>query len=63
MAQSKHYKEQLAKIDRENLYHPLEAVTLAQETSSKKYDATIDVAMRLSVDPVSYTHLTLPTKA
>ncbi|MCP1388739.1 50S ribosomal protein L1 [Corynebacterium sp. TA-R-1] len=48
---SKHYKEQLAKVDRESVYHPLEAVKLAQETSSKNYDSTIDVAMRLSVDP------------
>ena len=48
---SKRYNEQFAKVDRDNLYHPLEAVTLAKETSSDKYDATIDVAMRLSVDP------------
>ena len=48
---SKHYNEQIAKVDREKLYSPLEAVKLAQETSSKNYDATIDVAMRLSVDP------------
>lgn len=48
---SKHYTEQLAKVDRDSFYHPLDAVTLAKETSSDKYDATIDVAMRLSVDP------------
>lgn len=48
---SKHYNEQVAKVDREKLYSPLEAVKLAQETSSKNYDSTIDVAMRLSVDP------------
>lgn len=48
---SKHYNEQFAKIDREKQYRPLEAVKLAQETSSKNYDSTIDVAMRLSVDP------------
>ncbi|WP_066529415.1 50S ribosomal protein L1 [Corynebacterium bouchesdurhonense] len=48
---SKHYNEQSSKVDREKLYSPLEAVKLAQETSSKNYDATIDVAMRLSVDP------------
>lgn len=48
---SKRYLEQLAKVDRDNLYHPLDAVTLAKETASDKYDATIDVAMRLSVDP------------
>ena len=48
---SKRYIEQLAKVDRDSVYHPLDAVTLAKETSSDKYDATIDVAMRLSVDP------------
>lgn len=48
---SKRYLEQLAKVDRDNLYHPFDAVTLAKETASDKYDATIDVAMRLSVDP------------
>ena len=48
---SKRCIEQLAKVDRDSVYHPLDAVTLAKETSSDKYDATIDVAMRLSVDP------------
>ncbi|SDS52826.1 50S ribosomal protein L1 [Corynebacterium timonense] len=48
---SKRYEEMAAKVDRNTLYHPLDAVALAKETSSDKYDATIDVAMRLSVDP------------
>ncbi|GAB3073577.1 50S ribosomal protein L1 [Corynebacterium aquatimens] len=48
---SKAYLENLAKVDREKLYRPLEAVALAKETSSKNYDASIDVAIRLSVDP------------
>ena len=48
---SKNYTAKLAKVDRTNLYSPLEAVKLAKETASEKYDATIDVAMRLSVDP------------
>ncbi|WP_291313247.1 50S ribosomal protein L1 [Corynebacterium sp. UBA2622] len=48
---SKRYLEMAAKVDASTLYHPLDAVTLAKETSSDKYDATIDVAMRLSVDP------------
>ncbi|MCT1449582.1 50S ribosomal protein L1 [Corynebacterium sp. p3-SID1194] len=48
---SKAYNEKLAKVDRESVYSPLEAVKLAKETASEKYDATIDVAMRLSVDP------------
>ena len=48
---SKAYAEKLAKVDREKVYTPLEAVKLAKETASDKYDSTIDVAMRLSVDP------------
>ncbi|MDN8594051.1 MULTISPECIES: 50S ribosomal protein L1 [unclassified Corynebacterium] len=48
---SKAYTEKLAKVDRNSVYSPLEAVKLAKETASDKYDATIDVAMRLSVDP------------
>ncbi|GAB3944823.1 50S ribosomal protein L1 [Corynebacterium tapiri] len=48
---SKAYLEAKSKIDSSKLYHPLEAVKLAQETSSKNYDATIDVAVRLGVDP------------
>src|SRR4030088_1955871 len=40
-----------AKIDREHLYAPLEAVRLAKDTSPVKFDATVEVAMRLGVDP------------
>jgi large subunit ribosomal protein L1 len=40
-----------AKIDRTKLYAPLEAVRLAKDTSSSKFDATVEVAMRLGVDP------------
>ncbi|MEU8822125.1 50S ribosomal protein L1 [Streptomyces sp. NPDC048636] len=40
-----------AKIDRERPYAPLEAVRLAKDTASKKFDATVEVAMRLGVDP------------
>ena len=32
---SKRYNETLAKVDRDAFYHPLDAVKLAQETSSK----------------------------
>ena len=48
---SKAYREAAAKVDRDNLYTPLEAAKLAKETSSKKQDATVEVAMRLGVDP------------
>jgi large subunit ribosomal protein L1 len=40
-----------AKIDRERLYAPLEAVRLAKETASTKFDSTVEVAFRLGVDP------------
>ncbi|GAA1009646.1 50S ribosomal protein L1 [Streptomyces sp. F-3] len=40
-----------AKVDRNRLYAPLEAVRLAKETSTTKFDATVEVALRLGVDP------------
>ena len=40
-----------AKIEEGKLYTPAEAVALAKETSSAKTDATVEVALRLSVDP------------
>lgn len=48
---SKAYKAAAEKIDAGRLYHPLAAAKLVKETSSKNYDATIDVAVRLGVDP------------
>src|SRR6201995_4199526 len=48
---SKAYREAAEKVDRENLYTPLEAAKLAKETSSKKQDATVEVSIRLGVDP------------
>ena len=52
MAQhSKAYRQVADKIDKDNLYTPLQASTLAKESGSKKYDSTVDVSMRLGVDP------------
>lgn len=48
---SKAYRAAAEKIDAGRIYTPAEAVALAKETSSKNYDATIDVAIRLGVDP------------
>src|SRR6201991_1625250 len=48
---SKAYREAAEKIDRDRLYTPLEAAKLAKDTSSKKQDATVEVAIRLGVDP------------
>ena len=49
--QSKAYRAAAEKIDSSKLYSPLEAANLAKETSSTKTDATVEVAMRLGVDP------------
>ncbi len=52
MAQhSKAYRQVADKIDKDKLYTPLQATTLAKESGSKKYDSTVDVSMRLGVDP------------
>jgi large subunit ribosomal protein L1 len=48
---SKAYRTAAEKIDADRLYAPLEAVRLAKGTSSTKYDATVEVALRLGVDP------------
>src|SRR5690606_6636503 len=39
------------KIDRDALYTPLQATTLAKESGSKNYDSTVDAVVRLGVDP------------
>ena len=51
MKRSKKYEEAAAKVDRNKIYSPLEAATLAKETTTVKYDATIECAMLLGVDP------------
>jgi large subunit ribosomal protein L1 len=51
MKRSKSYRAAAEKIDADRLYGPLEAVRLAKDTSTTKYDATVEVAMRLGVDP------------
>ncbi|WP_432563089.1 50S ribosomal protein L1 [Kineococcus sp. SYSU DK003] len=51
MKRSKAYRAAAEKIDGDALYAPLDAVKLARETSTTKYDATVEVAFRLGVDP------------
>jgi large subunit ribosomal protein L1 len=47
----KQYREMLGKVDLTNLYTPEEAIKLAQETSFVKFDATVEVHLRLGIDP------------
>ena len=51
MKRSKKYTEVAAKVIKDYLYTPLQAVTLAKETTTTKYDSTVDVALVLGVDP------------
>ena len=48
---SKKRKEALAKIDRDKLYSIKDASSLVKEITSSKFDASIDLAVRLGVDP------------
>ena len=47
----KKYLEAAKKVDPAKLYSPPEAVDLVKETSFTKFDATIEIHMRLGVDP------------
>lgn len=47
----KNYLAALEKIDPEKLYSPLEAMELARETSSTKFDATVEVHIHTMLDP------------
>jgi large subunit ribosomal protein L1 len=51
MKRSKAYRAAAEKIDPSASYSPLAAVRLARETSTTRYDPTVEVAMRLGVDP------------
>jgi len=51
MKRSKSYRAAAEKIDADVTYAPLDADRLAKKTASAKYDETVEVAMRLGVDP------------
>ncbi len=48
---SKAYRAAAEKIESGRLYTPLEAVRLAQATAATSYPSTVEVALRLGVDP------------
>jgi len=51
MAKSKAYRAAAEKIDLTKAYSASEAVELARETGSSKFDSTVEVALKLGVDP------------
>jgi len=47
----KKYQEALKLVDRTKAYNATEAIELAKKTNYTKFDATVEVAFRLGVDP------------
>ena len=51
MKMGKKYADSLKLIDRSKQYDPEEAVALAKQTAKCKFDETIEISVRLGVDP------------
>jgi large subunit ribosomal protein L1 len=51
MKRSKAYRKADEAVDSEKLYSPAEAVTIAKANQVSKFDPTVEVAIRLGVDP------------
>jgi large subunit ribosomal protein L1 len=51
MQRSKSYRAAAGAVDRDQVYAPLAALRLAKAGSKAKFDESVDVAMRLGVDP------------
>ena len=51
MQRSKTYRAAAASFDKDEIHAPLTAIKIAKTASKKKFDETVDVVMRLGVDP------------
>jgi large subunit ribosomal protein L1 len=51
MHRSKAYRKAAELVEPDRIYTPLEAATLAKQASPTKFDGTVEVALRLGVDP------------
>ena len=51
MQRSKTYRATAETFDQDELHAPLAAIKIAKGGAKKKFDETVDVAMRLGVDP------------
>ncbi len=51
MKQGKHYVDSVKLIDRSKQYDTEEAVALVKQTAKAKFDETIEISVRLGVDP------------
>ena len=51
MQRSKSYRAAAEQFDKDELHAPLAAIKIAKTGTKKKFDETVDVVMRLGVDP------------
>ncbi len=51
MSRGKKYKASVAQFDRQHLYTPAEAVDLVKASAKASFDETVELAVRLGVDP------------
>ncbi|MGO9911569.1 MAG: 50S ribosomal protein L1 [Acidimicrobiales bacterium] len=51
MSKGKKYVDAMARFDRQSLYGPIEAVELVKSLATAKFDETVEMAVRLGVDP------------
>jgi large subunit ribosomal protein L1 len=51
MTTSKRYTDAVRTFDREQLYGPAEAIDLVKQTAKAKFDESVELAVRLGVDP------------
>lgn len=51
MKRGKAYREAITKIDKNSLYEPIEAIKLVKELANAKFDETVEVHVKLGVDP------------
>ena len=51
MPHGKRYAEALKAVDRDRLYGPKEAIKILKEIPSAKFDETVELSIRLGVDP------------
>ncbi len=51
MKRSKNYRQAAETFDAAELYSPLAAIKIAKGATKRKFDETVDVVMRLGVDP------------
>ena len=51
MSQGKRYEDSLKSFDREAVYAPNDAIKILKQLPAAKFDETVEVALRLGVDP------------